>query len=58
MESEKDKSPSARGEADDWEEEITMETEQNRKSKVVAVLLAFFLGQTGAHRYYLGRPSR
>ena len=31
-----------------------METEQNTKSKVVAGLLAFFLGATGAHRYYLG----
>ena len=31
-----------------------METEQNTKSKVVAALLAFFLGSTGAHRYYLG----
>lgn len=31
-----------------------METEQNTKSKIVAALLAFFLGSTGAHCYYLG----
>lgn len=32
-------------------------TETNQKSKVVAGLLAIFLGGIGAHRFYLGQPK-
>ena len=28
-----------------------------RKSRVAAILLAFFLGGFGAHKFYLGRPG-
>ncbi len=31
------------------------QTEPNHKNKLVAVLLAFFLGGIGIHKFYLGR---
>ena len=31
--------------------------EQRQKSRIIAALLAVFLGQFGAHKFYLGEPG-